>query len=78
MTCSQIGSLPHCLTQPKLGSIMHSHRSPLPYLRLLESKKINCLLTNNIEIVYLSWDGSKTDSGDAHRRLRFLLFVGSW
>jgi hypothetical protein len=35
MTCSQIGSLPHCLNQLKLGSIVHSHRLPLPYLRLL-------------------------------------------
>ncbi len=35
MTCSLIGSLPHCLTQPMLGSIVHAHRLPPPYLWLL-------------------------------------------
>jgi hypothetical protein len=35
MTCSQIGSLPHCLTQPKMGSMVQFYCLPPPYLRLL-------------------------------------------
>jgi hypothetical protein len=42
MTCSQIWSLPHCLTQPKLGSIVHSHCLPPPYLQLLVTKLVSC------------------------------------
>ncbi len=41
-------------------------------------KKINRILTDNVRIAYSFWDGSKRDSGDAHRHLQNQLFMGSW